>query len=287
MGKYEEKISDNSIWVSATPTAVARSLPFYVSEAGHFMADSDYITKRDMHNSFLLLYTLKGEGSVQTGETVTSLPQGFAVIIDCHTPHEYKSVTDKWEFLWVHFGGSGVSPMFDITYPSDVVRAVSMENAPDFEERINNIIDEARKNDIEGYIHLSSHMHSVFNAVCLAALENDNVSIVRGSANDVREVVRFIERNYFNPITVDDMIENIHVSKYHFIRRFRRAMGVTPYSYLTNYRINKSKTLLRTTSKSVSEIAEICGFMDTSNFISHFKKHTGQKPLGYRRDFSV
>lgn len=285
MRKYEEKISDNSVWVSATPTAAMKSLPFYVSEAGHFMADSDYLTSRETHDSFLLLYTLKGEGSVQTGETTASLARDYAVIINCHSPHEYKSVTDNWEFLWIHFGGSGVRPMFDITYPSGTVRAVSMENAPDFEERINNIIDEARQNDIEGYIHLSSHMHSIFNAVCLAALENDNVSINRGSADDVREVVKYIEKNYFNPITVDDMIENIHVSKYHFIRRFRRAMGVTPYSYLTNYRINKSKTLLRTTSKSVSEIAEICGFMDTSNFISHFKKHTGQKPLGYRKDF--
>ena len=282
MRKYEEKISDNSIWVSATPTAAMRSLPFFVSEAGHFMADSDYVTKREKHDSFLLLYTLKGKGSVHTGETALTLPRNYAVIIDCHDAHEYKSVSENWEFLWIHFGGSGVAPMFDVTYPSGTVRAASMENAPDFEERINSIIDEARQNDIEGYVHLSSHMHSIFNAVCLAALENDNVSLNRGSADDVREVVKFIEKNYFNPITVDDMIANIHVSKYHFIRRFRRAMGVTPY----NYRINKSKTLLRTTDKSVSEIAEICGFMDTSNFISHFKKHTGQKPLGYRRDFS-
>lgn len=285
MRKYEEKISDNSIWVSATPTPAMKSLPFYVSEAGHFIADNDYLTKRETHDSFLLLYTLKGEGAVQTGETAVALPHDYAVIIDCHSPHVYKSITDSWEFLWIHFGGSGVSPMFNMTYPSGTVRAVSMENAPDFEERINAIIDEARQNDIEGYIHLSSHMHSIFNAVCLAALENDNASINRGSADDVREVVRFIEKNYFKPITVDDMIANIHVSKYHFIRRFRRAMGTAPYSYLTNYRINKSKTLLRTTDKSVSEIAEICGFMDTSNFISHFRKHTGQKPLGYRKDF--
>ena len=285
MRKYEEKISDSSIWVSATPTAVARTLPLFVSEAGHFMADSDYITKRETHDSLLLLYTLRGEGSVQTGNSAFTLPRGYAVIIDCHSPHEYKSVTDRWEFLWIHFGGSAAQAMLEIAYPSGTVRAADMVNAPDFEELINGIINEARQNDIESYLHLSSHMHSVFNAVCLGALEGDNASINRGSAEDVREVVRFIEKNYFNPITVDDMVERVHVSKYHFIRRFRRTMGVTPYSYLTNYRINKSKTLLRTTDKSVGEIAEICGFTDTSNFISHFKKHTGQKPLGYRRDF--
>ncbi|MBQ6530232.1 MAG: hypothetical protein IJI39_04830, partial [Clostridia bacterium] len=85
MRKYEEKISDNSIWVSATPTAVAKTLPLYVSEAGHFMADSDYITKRETHDSFLLLYTLKGEGAVLTDEAGFNLPHGYAVIIDCHS----------------------------------------------------------------------------------------------------------------------------------------------------------------------------------------------------------
>lgn len=286
MGKYEEKISDSSVWISATPTPFAKSLPFHISEAGHFIADYDYTVQRDTHDSFLLLYTISGEGFVRSGNSEVSLPRDFAVIIDCHTPHEYHSISDKWDFLWIHLSGSGIEPLFDITYPSKDICAVSMENAENFDERINSIIAEVRQNDIAACIHLSSHMHSILNAVCLAALENDKASIKHNSADDVRTVVKYIEKNYFNPITVDDMIQDIHISKYHFIRRFKRAMGITPYSYLTNYRINMSKTLLRTTDKTVSEIAEICGFLDTSNFITHFKKHTGQKPLGYRHDFS-
>lgn len=286
MGKYDEKIFDNSVWITATPTEFAKTLPFYITEAGYFTAESDYMVQRETHDSFLLLYTINGEGSVRSGDFEFSLQRNFAVIIDCHTPHEYHTVSDEWEFLWIHFNGSAIAPLFDITYPTKEVRAVSMENADDFEDRINSIITELSQNDIATYIHLSSHMHSVLNAVCLAALENDKVSIKHNSADDIHTVLKYIERNYFNPITLNDMIENIHVSKYHFIRRFRRAMGITPYSYLTNYRINMSKTLLRSTDKTVSEIAEICGFLDTSNFITHFKKHTGQKPMQYRRDFS-
>lgn len=286
MRKYDENISDSSVWITATPTPLAKTLTFYITEAGHFIADCDYEIKRDMHNSFLLLYTIKGEGVVKTGKESFSLPRDFAVIIDCHIPHEYHSVSDKWEFLWIHFGGSGVAPLMDITYPNTSVHAVCMEKAEDFEKRLNNLINEVRQNDIASYIHLSSHMHSVCNAVCLAALESDKAGIKHNSADDVRAVINYIEKNYFNPITVDDMIADIHISKYHFIRRFSRAMGITPYSYLTNYRINMSKMLLRSTDRSVSEIAETCGFRDTSNFISHFKKHTGQTPLQYRRDFS-
>ena len=99
-------------------------------------------------------------------------------------------------------------------------------------------------------------------------------------------VIDFIQNNYSDSISIDDMIQNIHISKYHFIRLFHRIMGTTPYNYLTNYRINKSKLLLRTTNKSIAEISEECGFLDTSNFISQFKQNTNQKPTDYRRDFT-
>lgn len=286
MGKYEEKIADSSLWITATPTQLAKTLPFFISEAGHFIADYDYKVQRNRHDSFLLLYTVSGQGSVQTGENTIPLSRGHAVIIDCHIPHEYHSVSDKWEFLWIHFNGNGAASLFPILYQNNTVRAVRMSNAEEFEKRMNSLINEARKNDISAYLHLSSDMHALFNTMYLAMQEKDKADFAHSDTNDIRAAVTYIEKNYFRQITIDDMIQDLPISKYHFIRRFGRSMGITPYSYLTNYRINVSKTLLRTTDKTVSEIAESCGFLDTSNFITHFKKHTGQKPLQYRRDFS-
>lgn len=286
MRKYNESISDDSLWITATPAPVVKTLPFFISEAGHFIADYDYSVRRNMHDSYLLIYTIRGEGVIQTGENTIPLLGGYAVMIDCHIPHEYHSVTDKWEFLWLHFNGGGVKPLFHITYPGNIVRAVCMKNTEDFEKKVNRLVNEVRNNDLAAYLYLSSQMHWIFNAVYLAAFENDKTKEEHSAVNDVSAVVEYIEKNYANPVTLEDMIRDIPVSKYHFIRRFKRAMGMTLYSYLTNYRINMSKTLLRSTDKTVSEIAQICGFLDTSNFIVHFKKHTGQKPLQYRKDFS-
>ncbi len=47
MSKYEEKITDNSLWYTATPTPLTLTLPFYISEAGHFRAEADYKVERD------------------------------------------------------------------------------------------------------------------------------------------------------------------------------------------------------------------------------------------------
>lgn len=286
MDKFEGTLSDNSIWITATPTPLTQTLPFYISEAGHFCVYSDYMVKRDLHDSFLLLYTCSGIGCIKTGDINILLPQEHAVIIDCHIAHEYFSQSDSWDFLWVHFNGSGIEAMFDVIYPNNSVRAVNMEIEDDFRSIITSIIDKVIKNDIRSSMDISSRMHTLLNLMYSATIVIEESNQKKESADDIRAVLDYIKKNYSQPISIDDMVNTIHISKYHFIRRFSRTMGVTPYHYLTNYRITMAKTLLRTSNKTVAEIAEICGFLDTSNFITQFKKRTGQKPLQYRRDFT-
>lgn len=284
MRKYEENISDNSIWITATPTELAKTLPFYITEAGHFTAEKDYKVQRETHDSFLMIYTINGQGLLRTADMELQLNQNDAVIIDCHAPHTYCSISEKWEFLWIHFAGLSAKTMFEIIYTSNTVCAVQINCPYEFELRVKELMNKSRQNSITGHTDISLRLHWVINTICSSALER--ISDLKSPHNDIRLALDFIEKNYSEQITIDDMIRDIPVSKYHFIRLFRRMIGITPYQYLTNYRINVSKTLLRSTNKTVSEIAEMCGFLDTSNFITHFKKHTGQKPLGYRHDFS-
>lgn len=284
MRKYEEKISDTSIWVTSTPTGLAKELPFYISEAGHFTAENGYKVSRDTHDSFLLLYTISGKGFVNSGDTSIILPASHTAIIDCRIPHEYHSMSDEWEFLWIHFGGISADALFNIIYPDKLISAINMSCSYKFRNMILSIIDDATKNDIVGYSEISLRIHSLLNQICIASPEH--LSVANNPEDDISKAISFIESNYASHISIEDMINDIHISKYHFIRSFRRSIGVTPYNYLINYRINISKILLRSTDKTISEIAEDCGFLDASNFISQFKKHTGQRPLQYRKDFT-
>lgn len=286
MDKFEGRLSDNSVWMTLTPAPLTQTLPFYISEAGHFDVYSDYMVKRDFHDSFLLLYTCSGEGCVKTGDITIQLPEKHAVIIDCHNPHEYFSQSGQWNFLWMHFHGIGVESLFEIIYSGNSVHGINMESADMFKSNITQIIDSMTRNDIKSCLDISAGVHSLLNSIHSASIEGETTNRKKEFAEDIRIVLDYISENYSQPITVDDMVNIIHLSKYHFIRRFNRIMGVTPYNYLTNYRITMAKTMLRQTTKQVSEIAEECGFLDTSNFITHFKKRTGQKPLQYRRDFT-
>lgn len=284
MRKYEENILDHSVWITATPTELSKTLPFYITEAGHFAAEKEYEVRREKHDSFLMIYTVKGQGDLAAGDTQIQLRQENAVIIDCHFPHRYGTQTDNWEFLWIHFDGICAGAMFDIIYPSDTISAIPISNPYEFEFQMKELIKKADRNNITGQTDISLGLHSLLNTVCSSALKG--ILGLKSPGSDIERVLEFIKYHYAEPITIEDMRKDIHISRYHFIRLFRRITGVTPYQYLTNYRINISKTLLRSTDKTVAEIAENSGFLDTSNFIVQFKKHTGQKPLQYRRDFS-
>ncbi len=279
-----DTIAPHSVWISATPSATTQTFPFYIMEAGHFYAHQDYALKREQHNSFLMLYTLKGKGMVHTSNTTLELPAESCVIIDCHTPHEYYASADSWDFLWIHFEGSGVRPLVNTLYPT-TTHAIAVNNPFHYEQCILRLLSLTGQNDIASCIEASSIIHTLFSLLMHASLACEESAQREKIDQNINTAVAYIQSNYAKQITIESIIEDIPLSKYHFIRCFRRIMGMTPYSYLTNYRINMSKVLLRTTNQSIASIAEACGFLDTSNFIVQFKKQTGVRPTQYRKDF--
>ena len=68
----------------------------------------------------------------------------------------------------------------------------------------------------------------------------------------------------------------------HFSRLIRERTGRTFTDLMAQYRVDRAKTLLRRTGKSIVQIAMECGFEDQSYFSRVFKRYTGTSPRGYR-----
>lgn len=286
MSKYSERILDKSIWLTSTPIPITLNLPFYITEAGHFYAEKDYIVKRNEHDSFLFIYTLNGSGTIQSESSVIQLIADNAILIDCHKFHCYRPTEEVWEFIWVHMKGNAVNTFFKILYPNEIF-AVEIAEPQKFVEHLTELINKTQKNDIVNSIELSAKLHEILNILIKDSIKNEHKKNKNRYSSFIKTVTEMIHIRYSEPILIDDMMKDIPLSKYYFIRIFKRIMGVTPYNYLIHYRINISKILLRSTDMSVGEIAEKCGFLDTSNFITQFKKYTGQRPLQYKNYFSV
>jgi AraC family transcriptional regulator len=73
------------------------------------------------------------------------------------------------------------------------------------------------------------------------------------------------------------------LSKFHFERLFKNAMGVSPSRYHINLRMNLARRLLRETKKSVVDVALEVGYADPSHFAKLFRRETGLSPSDYRQ----
>ncbi len=284
MGVYSEAIADNSIWLTLTPNEHVKNLPFYITEIGHFFAQREYRVERMFHNSHLFVFTVRGCGEIVSDSISSELPDSCACMIDCKKPHKYFSKSENWEFVWFHMGGCAVSSIFETIYNTGS-KPIQINNKKEFEHTLARLMGLAADSSLMSAFKISYDIHGILNTVFESSIAPSDSSSSMPYYDDIKAAAEYIKNNYAKPITIDDLIAQAHMSKFYFVRIFHKMMGMPPYSYITNYRINQAKILLHSTKRSVSEISEQCGFMDTSNFIAHFKKHTGQTPLQYRRDF--
>lgn len=98
----------------------------------------------------------------------------------------------------------------------------------------------------------------------------------------VRRTVQYMNRNFSQEITVEQVAKDLNVSRPYLTSKFGGEMGLTPMQYLTNLRMSHSKQLLLTTELSVAEIAAAVGIKDPFYFSHFFKKNTGISPSHYR-----
>lgn len=107
----------------------------------------------------------------------------------------------------------------------------------------------------------------------------------RVSSRDERRIstaLRYIGEQLTNPLDLDQLAGIAGMSKYHFLRTFRRTVGVTPYQFLLGMRMRRAALALARTSEPVAAIAYEAGCGDLSTFNSHFRKAFGASPTAFR-----
>lgn len=98
---------------------------------------------------------------------------------------------------------------------------------------------------------------------------------------------RWLEKNFSSPNPVLAMAALTGVTQRSFIRRFRRATGLTPIQYVQQLRVDRSKRLLEQTSLSVEDICWKMGYEDAAFFRRLFKRLTGVTPGTYRKNAAL
>jgi len=115
------------------------------------------------------------------------------------------------------------------------------------------------------------------------------MSSTPAAAQQLRDLARLrrvrdrIDREYAQPLDVEELARGAHMSSGHLSRQFRLAYGESPYSYLMTRRIERAMALLRGGDLSVTQICFEVGCSSLGTFSTRFTELVGVPPSAYRR----
>lgn len=111
--------------------------------------------------------------------------------------------------------------------------------------------------------------------VASAALEKKNKYFI--------EINKFLEANFTENITLNSISEHLKLNPSYLSRMFKEQLGKNFIDYYTEFRIEKSKELLKSTNMKIQDICSTMGYSNSYYFIKVFKQHAGVTPGEYRK----
>ena len=238
-------------------------------------------------NHYLFHYVISGTGTLMADDSkgVTQTyqiksGQGFMLF-----PGQISTyVADKnlpWEYAWLEFGGLKVREMIEIagiTKDSPIYHANSKDLRQNMMEEMLYIVKNADKSPL----HLIGHLYLFLDYMTRSAATMRLKQGGRLRDFYIKEALSFIEQNFQNDISVEDIAAFCGLNRSYFGKIFHDTIGKSPQEFLMSYRMQKATELLKLTQLSIGDIGNAVGYSNQLHFSRAFKNVYGVSPREWR-----
>lgn len=248
------------------------------------------------HNFYEVIYVLEGGYSCLLGNQTYRLKKGDFLLTDCNVMHKYYPIEEKPDssrriILWItkamldklSDGTMDLSACFRVSdtyayhfpvYYEEMLRGYLMKLV--MSELVEGQLEGSKEVMDRGYLTL---FFAYLNLLCSRReyLFKEEETI---SHPLVETVSSYIDTHIQEPIMVDELAQLVHMSKYHFLRKFKDLTGVTVHAFIVNKRLIRAVEGLRN-GKSITQVYQESGFSDYSSFLRNFKRTFGVSPGKY------
>ena len=255
-----------------------------------FITDIGFYPKAQFHyrerltgiSQHILIYCADGKGWFQLNNKEAEIKQGQYFIIPANMAHKYGSdESNSWSIYWLHFKGCSAD---HFTHLLSKQKTQFSGNVNFSDERIrlfNNMyatLENGYSADNLGYINMCLwHFLSSF---CYPDIFYVPINKKEKDAIDIS--IDFMQQNLHQPLTLQELAEEVHISASHYSALFRKKTGYSPLEYFNHIKIQKACQYLQFTKLRVKEIAYKMGINDPFYFSRFFSNMMGQSPLEYR-----
>lgn len=202
--------SENSIRYMNTVSSHARKNYLYVQECGYFQTFAPYYTERSELPSYLILYTLSGQGRLLYGHISHTLGPGSCFYIDCRHPHRYEPYKEKtWEFLWLHFQGISAQGYYT-EYCSTGGPVISVQEPFLTESTLRRILALNLRKTVYSEVLTSSLITSLITELVIQKLTLSQKHF--RLPDSVHDAAFFLKTHYPEPLRLDQIARHLNVS---------------------------------------------------------------------------
>lgn len=264
-------------------TKDVESLPCFVTGIGMYYEENG-VDREKGYTDYQWTYCLEGEGILKINGQVYTIKPGMAFFFRKDIPHVYEPTIKTWKTAWITFNGVQVESLLDYMGIGNAL-VLNIEWMTEMRQRIKeifytlNVPLDRQERTIIGSGQLYNFL--IFMDQNRKACQNENQIYER-----LRPVIRYMDTYYAQDITLEDLANQIGVTKYYLCRLFKEAYEHKPIDYLNKIRIKKAKEyLVMQEQVKIKEIGEAVGFKDSSYFCSKFKEYEGCSPLEFKRKY--
>lgn len=239
-------------------------------------ASYDYYSEGNNQEFYEIRYILDGEGYLKYNGRSYLLKKGDGCLIDCRQKYYYQTSSYNWVSTCLYFNGAPAAPL---------VQAYLLSGNVKFTDAMFSNFEPLQMHILQCTQKISSYMEYEVSCTFYMLLTNLLIaqSKTRNTSEVIEKIVSYIQANYMNPLTMDELSHHFGLSRTHMSRCFKEYTGFAPHEYITQLRIYNAKYLLKATDLSIEDISRQAGFSDSVYFIQVFKKIEGITPSKFRK----
>lgn len=265
-----------------------RFMDLTIYQYGYEKCDSLHSFGPYVRNNYLFHYVISGKGVLHANDekdatTIYQISAGNGFLIEPgYVNLYYADSSEPWEYVWLEFGGLRAKECMELaglSHRSPVYRL----SDPQYEEMLLSELYTIIRSQNASSMEMIGHLYLFLDRLVKYSASKKQLQGGKLSEFYAREAVAYIEHNYGQNITVEDIARRCRLDRSYFGKVFKKVVGQSPQEFLIHYRMEKAAGLLVTGNDSIGSIGASVGYPNLLHFSRAFKSVYGVPPREYRQ----
>ncbi|PWV88445.1 AraC-like DNA-binding protein [Paenibacillus cellulosilyticus] len=264
-------------------TGAQPALPIYVESIG-YNPEQESVDREEGYPCFHWLETVSGEGIIEVAGQSLTLPPHTGILLYPNIKHSYRKGGDEWSTSYITFDGSQAAPMVTSLGFRHSEWFKWEQEASELSGHLHRMLGAIETADDRSGLDASSGLYRFLLLLKKYGQVGSGSSLFQHMER-LNPLLAWLDSNYSDPaVGLPEMADQLNVSPRYLNMLFRKAFGMTAYTYLIQLRLSKAKELISGLErKPIMQIAQEVGYRDASHFISVFRKAEGMTPEQFRK----